>query len=389
MKRTLLVFLALMFCFFAFAGCIESDANDLKFEFSYEIKESTYLRGEKISITATVKNVSGKTYSYKGCSGNDFIPQISLYTGSGEEQYSILPDPIVLPTDVVEKKVKNGESGSIVYSFPIPDDAKFGRYSITLSFGESKQEFVEVLKITEVTSQNDTGKFGYCSTVISCGGQEIKPVRTLVYANEYSITGGEALLYGDGVPFWEIFSHSGAKLSDIPTIVANEKIEISPPEHSEIYQPDIRNTNFESLDLHSTWDELHLLPEGEYLISFYRKIDSRDDKENEETYWIILYENVFRLVILPKELRGGYHSLVFNNESALAPDFNAKEKYRAGDTVRLKLVTLTEHYYRVYVNGEEISRTESDLYYSFFEFVMPDKDAHIEIQDVWVDIPRA
>ena len=71
------------------------------------------------------------------------------------------------------------------------------------------------------------------------------------------------------------------------------------------------------------------------------------------------------------------------------PILTQKKKYRAGDTVRLKLVTLTEHYYRVYVNGEEISRTESDLYYSFFEFVMPDKDAHIEIQDVWVDIPRA
>lgn len=388
MKRTLLVFLALMFCFSAFAGCTESNTEDLKFEFSYEIKESTYLRGEKISITATVKNVSGKTYRYTGCSGNDFIPQISLHTGSGEEQYSILPDPIVLPTDVVEKKVKNGESGSIVYSFQIPDDAKFGRYSITLSFGESKQEFVNVLKITEVTSQNDTGIFGYCTTVISCDGQEINPIETLVYTNEYSMS-GESLLCGDGNPFWVIFSQSGAKLSDIPTIVANEKIEILPPEHSTIGSPDIRDTKYNKLKLSSSWDELHLLPEGEYLISFNEKTDSRNYKENAETYWITMYENVFRLVILPKELRGGYHSLVFNNESDLAPDFNAKEKYRAGDTVRLKLVTLTEHYYRVYVNGEEISMTESDLYYSFFEFVMPDKDAHIEIQDVWVDIPSA
>lgn len=66
-----------------------------------------------------------------------------------------------------------------------------------------------------------------------------------------------------------------------------------------------------------------------------------------------------------------------------------KSAYEAGEQVTIKLDTITEHYYKVYVNGAEqaMDTAASDLTYSYYTFTMPEEDVLIEIEDVSVDIP--
>ena len=65
--------------------------------------------------------------------------------------------------------------------------------------------------------------------------------------------------------------------------------------------------------------------------------------------------------------------------------------YEAGEQVTIKLSTITELYYMVYVNGVErdFDRDTSDLAYTYYTFTMPSSDVLIEIKDVSVDIPEA
>lgn len=68
-----------------------------------------------------------------------------------------------------------------------------------------------------------------------------------------------------------------------------------------------------------------------------------------------------------------------------------KSAYAAGEQVTIKLDTITERYYKVYVNGAEqtMDTSASDLTYSYYSFTMPNEDVLIEIEDVSVDIPGA
>ena len=65
--------------------------------------------------------------------------------------------------------------------------------------------------------------------------------------------------------------------------------------------------------------------------------------------------------------------------------------YPAGEKVTVKLPTIFEHYYSLYVNGEEVRMDidRSDMEYRYFTFVMPDCDVAIVIEDHSVDIPEA
>lgn len=64
--------------------------------------------------------------------------------------------------------------------------------------------------------------------------------------------------------------------------------------------------------------------------------------------------------------------------------------YEAGEQVTIKLSTITEHYYIVYVNGveQDFDRDASDMTFTYYTFTMPSKDVLIEIKDVSVDIPE-
>ena len=81
-------------------------------------------------------------------------------------------------------------------------------------------------------------------------------------------------------------------------------------------------------------------------------------------------------------------------QGTIADDFvlanELKKSYSPGEEVIIKLPTITEHYYRLYVNGEAQQMSgNSDLEYTCFTFLMPNDHVVIEIEDHWVEIPDA
>ena len=91
--------LALIMLVGLFASCegIGDGSENNIFEFWYEVEKTEYMRGEEIRINAYVKNISGRTQKYTGCSGNDYIPLPELYwlTDDGAVGGELIYDPLV------------------------------------------------------------------------------------------------------------------------------------------------------------------------------------------------------------------------------------------------------------------------------------------------------
>lgn len=295
MKRILSILIVLLLCLSVFSGCEQNDGDKAQFDFSYSVEKTKYARGETIQITASVTNTSGRTYRYVGCSGNDFIPFISLYNNT-DKQYQIACDPIIFPEDVVNKKVKNGESGSIVYSFVIPEDAKLGNYSLTLSLGEDKKEFADILSVVELTAQNETEKYGYSSTIVSSGNNNIQPIACFLGTTQYE--NGVPTLNGCGDGVYRVFSDPETKISDFPVLVCDGDITATVPVNVTLGRIEVYDTSFQELEYTiNDFSDLTALPYGEYLIVFSEQIDGRGCDAEIVDYWITNNENLFRLVI--------------------------------------------------------------------------------------------
>lgn len=295
MKRIITILIVISLCISVFAGC-QHNCDPIKFDFSYSVEKTKYARGETIQITATVTNVSGKAYRYVGCSGNDFIPFISLYNEIDGEKHYIECDPIVLPTDVVNKKVKNGESGSITYSFVIPEDAKLGNYSLTLSLEGDKEEFADILSIVELTAQNETEKYRYSSTIVSSGNNNIQPIECFEGTTYYE--NGEPTTSGCGAGAYAVFEDPETKISDFPVLVCDGDITVTVPVNVTLGRIEVYDTSFQELEYTiNDFSDLTALPYGEYLIAFSEQIDGRGCDAEIVDYWITDNENLFRLVI--------------------------------------------------------------------------------------------
>ena len=296
MKRILTILIVISLCISVFAGCTQNDGDKAQFDFSYSVEKTKYARGETIQITSTVTNVSGKAYRYVGCSGNDFIPFISLYNEVDGEKHYIECDPIVLPSDVVNKKVKNGESGSIVNSFVIPEDAKLGNYTLTLSLGGDKKEFTDVLSIVELTAQNETEKYRYSSTIVSSGNSNVQPIACFRGTTQYE--NGEPTLSGSGDGAYRVFNDPETKISDFPVLVCDGDINVSVPVNVTLGRIFVYDTSFQELEYTiNDFSDLTALPYGEYLIVFSERIDGRGCDAEIVDYWITDNENLFRCVI--------------------------------------------------------------------------------------------
>lgn len=64
-----------------------------------------------------------------------------------------------------------------------------------------------------------------------------------------------------------------------------------------------------------------------------------------------------------------------------------KSSYAEGEEVTIKLETITEHYYVLYVNGVKQYAASYDMYYTYYTFTMPAEDVVVKIEDHWVGIP--
>jgi len=66
-----------------------------------------------------------------------------------------------------------------------------------------------------------------------------------------------------------------------------------------------------------------------------------------------------------------------------------KSAYAAGEKVTVKLQTITEHYYVLYVNGVKQEEDDSsNMEYTYYTFTMPEKDVIIKIEQRGVNIPQ-
>ena len=389
MKRIISLIIVIVLSVSVFAGCTQNDGDKAQFDFSYSVEKTKYIRGETIQITATVTNVSGRTYRYVGCSGNDFIPLVSLYNEIDGEKHYIECDPFVWPADVVNKKVKNGESGSIVNTFVIPEDAKLGNYTLALSKGGDMKEFVDILSIVELTAQNENEKYSYSSAIVGTTDKGINPIQTLAHTTQYT-SDGEPWLFGDGMGYYGIFSDEETKVSDFPTIVAEGKLEATVQGSNTLGNPRVFGMDYEEYKYsHPGWNGLHLLPEGEYLVVFYENKDTRKTNPNDDTYWVTVYENIFRLVVPEREMGEDYFSLTFNQTYSLDREYDINTKYRAGERVELRLQLVYEQYYEVTVGNETAVIIGNEDTYVIYAFIMPEGDAHVQIKEVSVEIPSA
>ena len=77
-------------------------------------------------------------------------------------------------------------------------------------------------------------------------------------------------------------------------------------------------------------------------------------------------------------------------DAAHAAICETAQKARPGETVSVRLPTVTEQYYLLFVNGEaqEMDRGRSSGADTYFTFTMPDSDAFLEIQEISVAIPE-
>ena len=284
MKRILTILIVISLCISVFAGCTQNDGDKAQFDFSYSVEKTKYARGETIKITATVTNVSGKTYKYDGCSSYDFIPSISLYN-STDNQHQLSHEGIIWASDVKPKKVKNGETGTWTYEFVISEDSKLGNYSITLSREGDKKEFTDILSIVELTAQNETEKYRYSSTIVSSGNNNIQPIECFLGTTQYE--NGEPTLNGCGDGVYRVFSDPETKISDFPVLVCDGDITATVPVNVTLGRIKVYGTSFKELEYTiNDFSDLTALPYGEYLVVFSEQIDGRGCDAEIVDYWI-------------------------------------------------------------------------------------------------------
>lgn len=298
------------------------------------------------------------------------------------------------------KKIRRGEMTELKYRLVIYNSAGMKVKTVNITFnghidcgdsyyfvkkGELDLDYIKSLLL--VTAQNKNEKYSYSSAIVSSGDSGIQPIKTLAWSDEYS-KDGECQLCSDGMGYYGIFSDPETKLTELPVLVADGKITVTAPEHSEIGSVRVFDTNFEHFEDHSNFDSLHHLPVGEYVIVFFENTDSRKTNPNEKTYWLTQYENIFRLSVPARKISDEQYSILFNDTSALT-DFDINAKYRAGERVKFTLTAVTEQYYRVFLGEEELSliRNDENYYYTTFAFIMPEGGAKIRIEVVSVEIP--
>jgi len=297
MRITLRLFCIAFICLTLLASC-QSNRAPLAFSFSLEAENASYLRGETVRITANVTNASEEDYVYMGGTGG-FFPSIELYfqKEGNAETYFLEHEPVALHLDYKEKTFKVGESGGITYSFPIPENAPLGEYHATLSYGTDSKTFSSIITVTEVTAQNTRESYSYSSLTVCSGEDAVRPIQTLVYTNQYDAD-DNGMVCADGLGHMAILNDPLVRHSHIPVLVPTGEISVSASDDTPIGSPELYDSNFGKLNIDVTWQELHLLPAGEYVIVFTEKNDTRNTDPDAETYWLTQFENIFRLVIL-------------------------------------------------------------------------------------------
>ncbi len=289
MKKLSILF-ALIMMIALFSAC----AGDYEFEFTYESDQTVYLVGETVKITAKVTNVSGRTYRW---TYGPFVPGVRLYPqlddgtrGDPLEQSQYL----AIEYAPQNHKAKNGESGETTISFPIPEDANTGKYTVVLYFDGYEKVFADAITVIRTAEQNETEKYGYSSIVVAIGEEGIHPIRCPLGTTHY--VNGEPQETGCSDGVWYLFSNPGTDPNDFPVLVLNGKIDLYVPTHITYNERvTLYDLNYEWIEYGGNFEGLSSLPAGEYLVVFSEYESGEVD--NPQDYWKTHWENVFKLIV--------------------------------------------------------------------------------------------
>ena len=184
--KKLSIVLALIMLVGMFSSCegigdeaLQIDSYAPKFDVSYEpLPKSEYRRGETFTITTCVTNISGKDLTYSAVI-NSYYPTIELYCNidGGKVKSKIEHEEVETYSGFDEFTAKAGQVGSYTYTFILPADATLGTYDVTLSYRGVSETFMDVLVVTDSTSQNENEKYRYSPVTVSSGDASINPIR--------------------------------------------------------------------------------------------------------------------------------------------------------------------------------------------------------------------
>ncbi len=297
----LLVLIIILSAFSACTGIGDDtgrvDSHSPSFDLTFEIAKREYIRGETVTITASVKNISGEDLTYSAVI-DSYYPTIELYCQSegGEVSAKINHEPIDTVSGFEEFTAKAGQVGEKEYTFVIPNDAKLGAYAITLNYRGDVCTYNDVLMITDQTSQNENSEYEYSPIEINSGEASVNPIRMLVGGSALHADGTEMEIDGPGVGvFWD----NKDLLPTIPLLVCENGISAEVPEYNEIRGVAIYDLEWERLNGYNNTSlrELDYLPAGDYIVVFSVNYDTR--KLNPNEYERYSYDDFFRLTVLP------------------------------------------------------------------------------------------
>ena len=280
------ILLALTAMIALFSAC--ADGGDNVFEFTYESDRTVYLVGETVEITARMKNISGRTYRWEY---GPFLPAVRLYRIDDE----IIESPKIFIEYAPENhKAKNGEIGERTVSFPIPEDAQTGKYTLVLMFGGEQKVFDEAITVLRPAEQNENEKYRYSSIIVAIGEEGIYPIKCALGTTHY--VNGEARETGCSDGVWYLFNNPGTDPNDFPTLVLNGKLELYVPTHT-MYNERLTlyGMDYEMIEYSGDLAGLSDLPAGEYLVVFSEYESGEADSPQD--YWKSHWENVFKLIV--------------------------------------------------------------------------------------------
>ena len=288
--KKLSILLVLIMIISLFSAC----ARNYEFEFTYESDQTVYLVGETVNITAKVTNVSGRTYRWKY---GPFVPSVRLYPQLDDGTLGDLLEQspyLAIEYAPENHKAKNGESGETTVSFPIPEDAHTGKYTVVLYFDGYEKVFADAINVIRPTEQNENEKYRYSSIAVAIGDEGIHPIKCVLGSTHY--VNGEARESGCSDGVWYLFSNPEIDPNDFPTLVLNGKIDLYVPTHITYNErPALYDMNYEWIDYGGDFEGLSDLPSGEYLVVFSEYESGEVD--NPQDYWKTHWENVFKLIV--------------------------------------------------------------------------------------------
>lgn len=282
-----------------------ADPEENRFEFSYDLDGRTkYRRGETISVTATVTNVSGDNYYYVG-SSSEFMAYVNIfYVGDKHTEYALEHAPLGLDDDYMGQIIEPGESRSREFSFSIPANAPLGYYAIRLSYGDESLDEYYSIQIFEADYEFETDVYenrtGSC--VAGYDGVKIKPLSGFV-CESYTSQGDDGTGQGyeaDGEGSWGIIYNLRAWGDDsfLPSVWTL---------YGESLDMDFGNYEFNGISIieeggsyddikHlSSVEELAELPFGEYyvILCLSRYEEAADGSWSRH----VVFEDVFKLTV--------------------------------------------------------------------------------------------